>query len=127
MSNKMTFDDIVKAKRQRENDKLMVKPVVIPSAGKELVFRRPKDEQMLEFIEAIQKDSATSAMVDEYAKILYLSCDDLQNTELHKELGVKDPFDTVKVFMDTNDILRVGDTVCGMNSLYKDLETEVKN
>ena len=124
---RMTFDDIIKAKRQRENDKLTVKPVVIPSVGKELIFRRPKDEQMLEFMDAIQKDSSNTAMIDEYAKILYLSCDELQNPDLHKELDVVDPFDTIKAFMDANDILRVGDAVCNMNSLYKGLENEVKN
>ena len=124
---KMTFDDIIKAKRQRENDKLMINPVVIPSVGKELVFRRPKDEQMLDFLEAIEKVSSISERVEEYAKILYLNCEDLQNTELHKELDVKDPFDTVKAFMDANDILRVGDAVCNMNSLYRDLDKEVKN
>ena len=123
----MTFDDIIKAKRQRENDKLTVKPVVIPSVGKELIFRRPKDEQMLEFMDTIQKDSSNTVMIDEYAKILYLSCDELQNPDLHKELDVVDPFDTIKAFMDANDILRVGDAVCNMNSLYKGLENEVKN
>lgn len=128
MSDKrMTFDDIIKAKRQRENDKLTVKPVVIPSVGKELIFRRPKDEQMLEFMDTIQKDSSNTVMIDEYAKILYLSCDELQNPDLHKELDVVDPFDTIKAFMDANDILRVGDAVCNMNSLYKGLENEVKN
>ena len=124
---KMTFDDIIRAKKQKENDKLTVKSVMIPSVGKELVFRRPKDEQMLEFLDAIQKDSSNVTMIDEYAKILYLSCDTLQNPELHKELDVVDPFDTIKAFMDANDILRAGDEVCRMNSLYKGLENEVKN
>lgn len=126
-SKKMTFDDIVRAKLQKENDKLTVKPIKIPSIGKDLVFRRPKDDEIFDFIDSISESQKTSNIKSEFQKIIYLCCDDLQNTELHKQLGVTDPFDTVEAFMDANDIMTVGDEVCSMNSLYKNYENEVKN
>ncbi|MFW5671840.1 MAG: hypothetical protein ACOCM8_06050 [Acetivibrio ethanolgignens] len=126
-SKKMTFDDIIRAKLQKENDRLTVKPVRIPSVGKDLIFRRPKDEEIFDFIDNISENQKTTNMKVQFQRIIYLCCDDLQNTELHKELGVTDPFDTVEAFMDANDIMTVGDEVCSMNSMYKNFGDEVKN
>ena len=79
-SKKMTFDDIVRAKLQKENDKLTVKSIKIPSIGKELVFRRPKDDAIFDFIDSISESQKTSNMKSEFQKIIYLCCDDLHTS-----------------------------------------------
>ncbi len=125
---KMTFDDIIKAKIQKENDKLTVKSIEVPSVGKELLFRRPKDEMVFDFIDNLHGgEEKTEDLINEYAKIIYQCCDTLQDPELHKELEIDDPFDTAKAFMDANDIIVVGDEVASMNSLYSNFEEKVKN
>ena len=47
---RMTLDDIVKAKLQKDTDKLTVKEIEIPSIGKALMFRRPTRAEICEFI-----------------------------------------------------------------------------
>lgn len=127
MGNLATFEDIIRAKNQRDKDKLVVKEIEIPSLKKKLRFRRPGDDMIFQIFDEISEETKTEDIAREYRKVLYLTCDTLQDPELHKELGVKDPFDTVAVFMDGNDILTVGDAVCNMNSMYKNVEEKIKN
>ena len=52
---RMTLDDIVKAKLQKDTDKLTVKEIEIPSIGKALMFRRPTRAEICEFMDGITK------------------------------------------------------------------------
>lgn len=124
---RMTLDDIVKAKLKRENDKLTVKEIEIPSIGKSLIFSRPKDEYIFKLIDQIKEDSSTASLVKKYSEVLYMCCEELQDAELHKELEISDPMSVVPSFLDANDIIGVGDQVCSMNSLYENFDDEVKN
>lgn len=124
---RLTLEDITRAKLQRDKDKLTVKEIEVPSLGKALLFKRPTDEMILDYIEAAGEDASPRNMVRHYEEIIYMCCEMLQNPELHEELEVVDPIDTVKAFMDANDVLMVGDELCDMNSLYHGYSEEVKN
>ena len=47
---RMTLDDIIKAKLQKDQDKLTVQDMEIPSVGKALRFRRPTRSEICDLI-----------------------------------------------------------------------------
>ena len=92
---RLTLEDNTRAKLQRDKDKLTMKEIEVPSLGKALLFKRPTDEMILDYIEAAGEDASPRNMVRHYEEIIYMCCEMLQNPELHEELEVVDPIDTV--------------------------------
>ena len=125
---RMTLDDIVKAKLQKDTDKLTVKEIEIPSIGKTLMFRRPTRAEICEFMDGItQTDQQTEEMLEVFQGLIYSCCDDLHSQELCDQLGIDNPEEIVPAIMDDADILTVGDEVAGLNPLYKHYAAEEKN
>lgn len=125
---RMTLDDFISAKRKKENDALRVEEIEIPSTGKAILCRRPSDADMCDVIDEVQQDDSTQNLVDVYAEVIYNSCEDLHKAEVREALDIQgNPVDVVFAIMDLNDILKVGDAVCQMNSLYARGADEVKN
>lgn len=125
---RLTLEDIARAKLQREKDKLTVKEIVVPSLGKSLQFRKPSDDQILDYVEKVsQPDASMKDNVAAFRELIYFCCEELQNPELHAELEVINPVDVVEAFMEANDVIEVGDELASMNSLYKDYDEAVKN
>ena len=125
---RMTLDDIVKAKLQKDTDKLTVKEIEIPSIGKALTFRRPTRAEICEFMDGItQTDQQTEEMLEVFQGLIYSCCDDLHSQELFDQLGIDNPEEIVPAIMDDADILTVGDEVAGLNPLYKHYADEEKN
>ena len=124
---RLTLEQLIAAKAQREKDALRVEEIEIPSLNGTLLFRRPSDEMLLDMTNVLQDDQDTKLIVDEMAKIIYACCDQLHDKTLYEELEVGDPVDVVYEIMTAADILDVGGKVCDMNPLFKDLEGEIKN
>lgn len=123
---KATFQDLIAKKLQRENDKLKIKEVTVPSMGKALLFKKPSDDVLLNAIDDIGDGKDTRKIVEAYKKLIYLTCDALQNPELHKELEVVDPLDTVSALFDIGDIMQIGSSLAGFFGIGG-IDEEVKN
>lgn len=125
---RMTLDDIVKAKLQKEQDRLTVKDIEVPSIGKALTFRRPTRTEICDFMDRItQTEQQTEEMLEVFQNLIYACCDALHSQELFEQMGIEDPGEIVPAIMDDADILLVGDEVAGLNPLYKHYAEEEKN
>ena len=103
---KLTFDDIVNRKLQREKDKMKLMSIYVPSMGGDLVFNSLPENKILE-IKSNYDDNDPSSEIELARCLIYESCKDLQNPELHKMMDVKDPLDVVRgifTYREANDI-----------------------
>ena len=88
MSRKITFDELVARREQRENDKLKVGMLTIPGTGVGLEARMPPQKAVLELYGELggAKDALEALCCGNHA--LYVCCPQLQDRALQKELGV---------------------------------------
>ena len=88
MSRKITFDELVARREQRENDKLKVGMLTIPGTGVGLEARMPPQKAVLELYGELgsAKDTLEALHCGNHA--LYVCCPQLQDRALQKELGV---------------------------------------
>lgn len=106
---KATLKDLIAKKLQKDNEKTKSYEINVKSMGKSLTFKKPSDEMRLDMLDEMGTEPDIRTMMSAYKKIIYLSCDLLQNQELQEELGVVDPFDTVDSIFDLDDILEIGE------------------
>jgi len=106
---KATLNDLLKKKIQKDEDKLKTKDIFVASMDAYLTFKTPSEQLALDVIDDIQDAKDTSKMVKGFEKLIYHCCDLLQNPDLHKELGVVDPLDTVDVLFDLGEKLAIGE------------------
>lgn len=106
--SKALFADLVARKLQREQDKLAVKEIMVPSMGKTLTFKRPDDASTIALIDEIGDGGDTGKIVEAYRKIIYFTCEILQDPELHKAMEITDPLDVVQALFGVADIMRIG-------------------
>lgn len=105
---KLTFDDILARKMQREKDKMKVMSIYIPSMDGELIFNSLPEHKLLSILDGISGDNRVEDINME-REFIYSSCKDLQNPELHKMLGIIDPIDVVRevfTLQETDDIAK---------------------
>ena len=105
---KLTFDDILARKMQREKDKMKVMSIYIPSMDGELIFNSLPEHKLLSILDGISGDNRVEDINME-REFIYTSCKDLQNPELHKMLGIIDPIDVVRevfTLQETDDIAK---------------------
>lgn len=92
----MTLDRLLNraaAKEQSKNDTLEIK---LPGSEDTLTFKRISDEKVLEIVDQITtagKDAMLTGAMHATDHMIYLSCELLQNPELHKQLGLAEPWD----------------------------------
>lgn len=98
----MTLDNLLNRAAARElstSDKLEFK---LSDTGETLTFKRISDEKVLEIIDQLSgcdKDALMSGAMRATDHMIYLSCELLQNPELHKQLALDEPWDVAaKVF-----------------------------
>ncbi len=122
--NRMTFDDLIARKLQREQDKYAIKEIKV--GDKNLVFKRLTNKQQLDCLNNLNQKSGISDAVQIYKEMIYDSCEILHDTKLHKECEVIDPIDIVDVLFDISDIISIGDELTEFNGLAS-LGEEIKN
>lgn len=106
---KATFNDLLKKKIKKEEDQLKTKDILVASMDAYLTFKTPSDSLTLDVIDDIQDGKDTAKMVKGFEKLIYQCCDQLQDPELHKELGVVDPLDTVDILFDLGEKMAIGE------------------
>lgn len=121
-----TFKDLIAKAVKKKADKTKVEEIPVTSMGATLTFKKPSDDLIVELLDEMGGETKISAMVPAFKKIIYLSCDMLKDPQLHEDLGITDPFDTVEALFDLSDILEIGEKLMDLLNLSKK-ETEIKN
>ena len=117
---KLTFDDIIAKKLQKEQDTFRTKEIEIPSMGGSLVFEKPSEDDVFTCLDMIGEGHDIKNVVAAYDRLIYNCCPTLKDTKLHEQLDIKVPTDIVKTLMDVSDRLLVGNELTefsGMNSV----------
>ena len=87
---------------QRAQARTEMKPFNI--GGQMIQCKKLTPTKALEYYGLIVDTDAGSDMIGVCTSVIYDSCPALQDTELHKALGVTDPYDAVRCLMDICDI-----------------------
>lgn len=125
-AKKATFEDLIKRKLQKEKDQNRTKDIYVPSMDRTLVFKKPKDNVLLDVIDEMGDMNVMSKVIEGYKKLIYLCCDMLQDTELHEKLEIVDPFEVVDKIFDLKDITEIGEQLMDLVNV-SDKAEEVKN
>ncbi len=123
---KATFKDLIAKKKQKEESLHKFKEIEVKSIGKSLIFKKPSDEVMLSIMDDIGTTADTRTITAAYKKLIYKTCEMLQDSELQKELGIVDPYDTVDAIFDLSDILTIGEELFEFSGIAS-VGEEIKN
>lgn len=91
---------------QKEKDRLAVKQFSV--GGVEMRFRKPRQAEQLTYYGALAEAGGADALITICKQLIYDCCEDLQDPELHRALGVTDPYDVVSRLLDVPEIDRLG-------------------
>lgn len=125
-AKKATFKDLIAKKLKKEGQQLKTSDIYVSSMDATLTFKKPKDDVIIDIMDEIGDNAKVSTMIPAFKKLIYLCCDMLQDTQLHKELDVIDPFDTVEKLFDLGDIMEIGEQLMDLVNINSKVE-EIKN
>ena len=123
---KLTFDDLLKRKLQRDKDKVKIVPIYIPAMGGELLFNTIPEYRLLNIIDD-DKEEGAIASYEKSKRLIYASCKDLQNPELHKMLGVGDPMDAISALFTIDEVNSIGTSLLKINGIGNEENKVVVN
>ena len=99
------LDQLAARAEQKAKDRLEIKTFSV--GGVDMKFHKPKQAEQLEYYGTLAE--ATSAdLIPLCAQLIYDCCVDLHDPELHKAIGVTDPYDTVPKLLDVREIDQLG-------------------
>lgn len=125
-AKKATFKDLIAKKLKKEGQQFKTSDIYVSSMDATLTFKKPKDDVIIDIMDEIGDNAKVSTMIPAFKKLIYLCCDMLQDTQLHKELDVTDPFDTVGKLFDLGDIMEIGEQLMDLVNINSKVE-EIKN
>lgn len=125
-NKKATFKDLLNKKILKEKNSTKVKEIEISSMGKSITFVRPKDDVILDVIDLVGEGKSTRDMVNAFKTLIYHSCPMLQDTELHEQLEIQDPYDVVDTIFELADILEIGQELLEMVDINGKVD-DIKN
>ena len=91
---------------QKKHDRMEVK--VFSVGGVDMKFHKPRQSDQLTYYGALAEASTAEQLIVLSAQLIYDCCDDLHDPELHKKIGVTDPYDTAPALLDVPEIDRLG-------------------
>lgn len=125
-TKKVSFDDLIAKKMQRDRDKVRLIDVKVTSMDKILVFTNPTDEQRLDFFDEAGDGENSHQTMAAMKKLIYRCCPILQDAKLHEALEVEDPLDVVPMVFSLADINEIGN-VLGDESIPEKVDDTIKN
>lgn len=121
---RLTFDDILARKLQREQDKMKIMTIYIPSMNGELIFNSLPEHKILEILDDNEDESRTEN-IETARKLIYMSCKDLQSPELHKLLEISDPIDVVRTVFTVKETSDIGAELLKFNGIVSDDDNKI--
>lgn len=116
--DKKLLEALSKRAEQRAQARCEVKPFEI--GGQMIECKKLTPTQQLEYYGAIAEAGGAADMIEACTSLIYDSCPTLQDTELHKALGVTDPYDAVRRLMGVREIDTLGGQLMQWNGLLPD-------
>lgn len=116
--DKKLLEALAARAEQRAQARCEVKPFEI--GGQMLNCKKLSSAQQLEYYGAIAEAGGAVDMIEACTSLIYDSCPELQDTELHKTLGVTDPYDAVRCLMGVREIDVLGGKLMQWNGLMPD-------
>ncbi|HEY5582926.1 MAG TPA: hypothetical protein VIK78_00320 [Ruminiclostridium sp.] len=123
---KATFKDLIAKKLKKEQDQFKTKDIYVSSMDATLTFKKPSDDVMLDIMEEIGDGTDTRKTISAFRKLIYLCCDTLQDPELHTQIEVADPLDTIEKLFDLVDTEEIGEQLVNFIK-FGDKIKEIKN
>ena len=118
MSRKISFDELVAKREQREADKLKVGMLAIPGSETALEARMPPKAAVLEIYGELAAAGDAQAALACGNHALYACCPQLQDRTLQKELGVdEEPMAIVDALFSVSEQDTLGGLVQGTDKL----------
>ena len=121
---KATFDDLIRLKLRREEQREKPIELMVESLGKTLTFTAPTRDQQLDFIGEVHKTGNIENAYAAYKKLVYDCCGVLHDTKLHNEIGAVDPYDTVDILFSPVEVMAIGDKLADE---FMSVAAEIKN
>lgn len=127
---KLTLDDLLKKKEQREKEKTEYKTVYVDSLGGELEVKKLPLSKFMTLIDDISENTGAGESLRIQMELIYECCPLLHNKELQEAYECTEPTDIVGKIFDDNlsDVMKVVGAIFefyGMDS--GDILGEVKN
>lgn len=116
--DKKLLDALAARAEQRAQARCEVKPFEI--GGQMIECKKLTPTQQLEYYGAIAEAGGAADMIEACTSLIYDSCPALQDTELHKTLGITDPYDAVRCLMSVREIDTLGGQLMQWNGLLPD-------
>ena len=104
--DKKLLEQLAARAEQKAKDRLEIKTFSV--GGVDMQFHKPKQAEQLEYYGTLAEADGAEALIPLCAQLIYDCCDDLHDPELHKALGVVDPYDTCFRLMDIAEIDKLG-------------------
>ncbi len=125
MSERATFEDLIRLKLRREEQREHPVDIMVESLGKSLTFTAPTRDQQLSFIGEVRGAGDINGSYEAYRSLVYDCCPTLHSAKLHTELGVEDPYDVVDKLFGPVEVMNIGDQLA--EHFMKALPDTVKN
>ena len=109
--DKKLLDALAARAEQKEKSRTETKEFDLGSV--KAMFVTPSQKDQLALYESMSEASGAGDLVELSTALIYDCCPDLQDTELHKALGVTDPYDTVRKLLDVHEIDVLGGLLMG--------------
>lgn len=109
--DKKLLDALAARAEQKEKSRTETKEFDLGSV--KAMFVKPSQKDQLAIYESMSEASGAGDLVELSTALIYDCCPDLQDTELHKALGVTDPYDTVRKLLDVHEIDVLGGSLMG--------------
>ena len=101
------------AARAEQKEKSRTETKEFDLGGVKAMFVKPSQKDQLAIYESMSEATGAGDLVELSTALIYDCCPDLQDTELHKALGVTDPYDTVRKLLDVHEIDVLGGLLMG--------------
>lgn len=105
----MNFDKFLERKLAKEESLNETKTIEVKGLG-ELIFKKLSDMKYINILDSCAEDGSKQRqyIYNVNVKLIYNCCDELKNTDLHRELEVKVPYDIVSEILTIDEITRIG-------------------
>ena len=123
---KVSLEQLIKKKLERDGKKTATKDIYIESLGGNITFNNPNDAQRIEYSEKVKSGSYID-MIDGMVKVIYDCCPMLHSKELHDSIEVEYPYDTVKAIFDIEEITDIGVKLINFFDEDEDADEKLKN
>lgn len=107
IQKKATLQDFLEKKIKKEEKKNSTVAIYVKSMDRTITLKMPSEERLYTYANDLGDREDLKVIMDANRKLIYDCCPDLQSTELHEALDIKDPYDTPKVLFDVNEVKEI--------------------